>query len=214
MIQIHQLTYNPFAENTYLLENDENEVLVIDPGMYMPQENARFSEYLQHRKLTPIRLLLTHAHLDHVFGLNWMKEQYDLVPELHIKEKPIYESAMQVAKQYGLSMKNLPKPEYSLKEGSLIEFGEAEIRLALTPGHSPGSISFICEKQKFVIGGDVLFQGSIGRTDLPGGDHDTLIQSIKSILLKLDDDVLVYSGHGPMTTIGQERVSNPFLTMD
>ena len=211
MITVHQLTYGPFAENTYLLTDSENKAILIDPGMYHAQENAAFFEYLNKNNLQLERLILTHAHLDHVFGVNWVNETFGLSPEVNVADKFIYDTAHVVANQYGLQMKKLIPATIGLKDNSTIQFGGRELEVILAPGHSPGSVCFYNKDDGFVIGGDVLFQGSIGRTDLPGGDFDTLIQSIQSRLLPLPDDTVVYSGHGPITTIGQERISNPFL---
>lgn len=211
MTQVHQLTYGPFGENTYLISDNDGNTLVIDPGMYYPEENARMFEYLSAQKLVPKRLLLTHAHLDHVFGVNWFNEQHNLVPEVNEKDKVVYDSAQAVAMQYGLTMDKLVEPVVGLQVGGTIAIGKEILRVLFAPGHSPGSVCFYNEKEKYVIGGDVLFQGSIGRTDLPGGDFDTLINSIRTQLFTLPDEVVVYSGHGPITTIGQERISNPFL---
>lgn len=208
-LKIHQLTFNPFAENTYLLEQD-GEVIVIDPGMYGEQEEKRMKTYLDVNGLKPVGLWLTHAHLDHVFGLNWVVKEYGLEVLLHPSDAPIYEHAVPTAMQYGLSMEPLPKAKYEL-DVNVLHFGTSEIKVFHTPGHSPGSVTFYSVTDKIAVVGDALFQGSIGRTDLPGGDYQTLIDAIKSQLLVLPDDTLVYSGHGPMTTIGQERVSNPFL---
>lgn len=211
MINVHQLTYGPFAENTYVLSDTNNNALVIDPGMYDSPENARFFEYLSSQTIKPTRLILTHAHLDHVFGVNWVHANYGLTPEVHLLDKPIYDSASAVANQYGLKMESLVSPTIGLEEGDTISFDDTELEIVHAPGHSPGSVCFYCRRDNFLIGGDVLFQGSIGRTDLPGGDYQTLIDSIQHKLMKLPDDVIVYSGHGPLTTIGQERISNPFL---
>jgi glyoxylase-like metal-dependent hydrolase (beta-lactamase superfamily II) len=211
MTHVHQLTYGPFAENTYLISDEDGNTLVIDPGMYDAQENARMFEYLNAQKLKPVRLILTHAHLDHVFGVNWFHSQYGLSPEVHEKEMIVYNSAQAVAMQYGLSMDKLVGAEVALVEGTTFTFGDAQFEIRFTPGHSPGSVCFYNESEKYVISGDVLFQGSVGRTDLPGGDTDTLLRSIQSQVLTMPDDVIVYSGHGPLTTVGQERVSNPYL---
>lgn len=211
MTKVHQLTYGPFGENTYLIVDQNDNALVIDPGMYYPEENARMFEYLNTQKITPQRLLLTHAHLDHVFGVNWFFENHKLTPEVNASEKVVYDSAQAVAMQYGLEMKPLVVPTVGLVPGDEISFGGSTFKILFTPGHSPGSVCFYNEAEKYVIGGDVLFQGSIGRTDLPGGDFDTLIRSIRTELFTLPDDVIVYSGHGPLTTIGQEKISNPFL---
>ena len=208
-LKIHQLTFNPFAENTYLIEN-EGEVVIIDPGMYGAQEEKRMKTYLDVHELQPVALWLTHAHLDHVFGVNWVVEQFGLEPRLHPADAPIYEHALPTAMQYGLQMDPLPKAIYDLDVDHL-EFGGQRIKVLHTPGHSPGSVSLYIQEEGIAIVGDALFQGSIGRTDLPGGDYQTLIDAIKSQLLSLDDQTLVYSGHGPMTNIGQERIINPFL---
>ncbi|MDB9881564.1 MBL fold metallo-hydrolase [Bacteroidia bacterium] len=211
MIQVHQLTYGPFAENTYLLSDDENNALVIDPGMYHAEENTRFFEYVNAQGLKLTRMILTHAHLDHVFGVNWINKTYGLTAEVHAEDKFIYDNAAIVATQYGLQMETLVPPIVGLENGSLITFGDDQLLISLVPGHSPGSVCFYSKENNFIIGGDVIFQGSIGRTDLPGGSFDALINSIRTSVLSLPDDVVIYSGHGPITTIGQERVSNPFL---
>lgn len=211
MTKVHQLTYGPFSENTYLIVDEDNNALVIDPGMYYPEENMRMFEYLNTQKITPQRLLLTHAHLDHVFGVNWFHKNCNITPEVNAADKVMYDSAQAVAMQYGLSMEPLVPAMLGLAEGDVISFGDATLKVLFAPGHSPGSVCFYNEEEKYVIGGDVLFQGSIGRTDLPGGDFDTLIRSIRTQLFTLPDDVIVYSGHGPLTTIGQEKISNPFL---
>ncbi|HAY89178.1 MAG TPA: MBL fold hydrolase [Bacteroidetes bacterium] len=211
MTHVHQLTFGPFGENTYLISDEDGNTIVIDPGMYDAQENARMFEYLNSQKLTPVRLILTHAHLDHVFGVNWFHSQYGLTPEVNAKDKVVYDSAQAVAMQYGLQMDKLVAPEVGLAAESSFRFGDVTFEIRFAPGHSPGSVCFYNSAENYVIAGDVLFQGSIGRTDLPGGDMDTLLSSIRSQLLTMPDEVIVYSGHGPLTTVGQERVSNPYL---
>lgn len=211
MIQIHQLTFGPFSENTYLISDVDKNAIVVDPGMYLPEDNARFFEYVNSQQLKLNRMILTHAHLDHVFGVNWVNETYDLLPEVHPDDKIIYDNAVTVATQYGLQMNSLVSPIVGLESGTVFEFGGAKFDIYHAPGHSPGSVCFYCKSERILIAGDVIFQGSIGRTDLPGGDFDTLISSIRNVVLQLPDDVIVYSGHGPLTTIGQERISNPFL---
>ncbi|MGB0850506.1 MAG: MBL fold metallo-hydrolase [Bacteroidia bacterium] len=211
MIQVHQLTFGPFAENTYILSDEDNNAIIIDPGMYHADENARFFEYMNSQNLKPFRMILTHAHLDHVFGVNWVNETYGLVPEVHQDDKFIYDNAATVAHQYGLKMDNLIAPLVGLQDGSEFEFGGEKISVFLAPGHSPGSVCFYVDSQKVLIAGDVIFQGSIGRTDLPGGSYDVLMNSIHSKVMTLSDEVTIYSGHGPITTVGQERIANPFI---
>ena len=211
MIQIHQLTFGPFSENTYLISDSDKNAIVVDPGMYYPEENARFFEYINNHQLSLNRMILTHAHLDHVFGVNWVNKTYGLSPEVHLDDKVMYDNAVAVATQYGLQMKALVPPIVGLESGSSFEFGGVKFEVAHASGHSPGSVCFYCEAESILIAGDVIFQGSIGRTDLPGGDFDTLISSIRREVLTLPDDVSIYSGHGPITNVGQERIANPFL---
>tara|TARA_B100000497_G_scaffold115648_1_gene139358 strand:+ start:353 stop:994 length:642 start_codon:yes stop_codon:yes gene_type:complete len=211
MTRVYQLTYGPFAENTYVIADDDLNAIIIDPGMYHPEENAQFFEFINSHQLKPCRLLLTHAHLDHVFGVNWINKTYGLTPEIHFDDQIVYESAVVVAKQYGLNMNQLVPSNISLIHNQVFKFGGSEFRIIHTPGHSPGSVCFRNDNEGYVISGDVLFQGSIGRTDLPGGDFNVLIRSINEHIINLAEDTIVYSGHGPVTTVGQENISNPFL---
>jgi glyoxylase-like metal-dependent hydrolase (beta-lactamase superfamily II) len=211
MTRVYQLTYGPFVENTYVIADDDLNAIIIDPGMYHPEENAQFFEFINSHQLKPCRLLLTHAHLDHVFGVNWINKTYGLTPEIHFDDQIVYESAVVVAKQYGLNMNQLVPSNISLIHNQVFKFGGSEFRIIHTPGHSPGSVCFRNDNEGYVISGDVLFQCSIGRTDLPGGDFNVLIRSINEHIINLADDTIVYSGHGPVTTVGQEKISNPFL---
>ena len=211
MLQIKVLTFNPVQENTYVLYNEFNECIIIDPGCYYDNEKEELKAFINHNGLTPKRLLNTHCHLDHVFGNKFIAEEYGMILHLHKNE----EALLQMAPASGL-MFNLPfdnyKGEFSfLKEGDIVSLRDDRLEVIEAPGHSPGSVCFYCEKQKFIIGGDVLFQNSIGRTDLPGGNHEDLVRNIKEKLFKLPPDVKVYPGHGPVTTIGEEIRSNPFL---
>lgn len=208
---IQSFTFNPFQENTYLIVNHLKEVIIVDPGMYEKEEEQIFVDFITINNLKPTKLWLTHAHLDHLFGVPYVSEKWNLTTELHKDEKFIYDNAAIMAQNYGLQMKTLPTPSYSLIEGKAHVFGNLEIKLVHTPGHSPGSLSFIINETKEVIVGDALFQGSIGRTDLPGGDHHQLLYSIREELFSLPDDFMVYSGHGPTTQIGIEKRTNPFF---
>jgi glyoxylase-like metal-dependent hydrolase (beta-lactamase superfamily II) len=212
MIQIHSFSFNPFQENTFVLSNAKNECIIIDAGCYFEEEKKELLSFIQAKKYTPIYLLNTHAHLDHVFGLHFLKQQFPTVPFLlHERELPVLNSFIAVTKNYGVPADAPPQPDTFINEKSEIFFGDEKIKILFTPGHSPGSLSFYFEKEKFVIGGDCLFQQSIGRTDLPGGDFSTLVQSIHSQLFALPDETIVYSGHGPTTTIGEEKNFNPFV---
>ena len=211
MTKVYQLTYGPFAENTYVIADDDLNAVIIDPGMYHPEENVRFFEFINSYQLKPCRLLLTHAHLDHVFGVNWVNKTYGLTPEIHNDDQIVYDSAEVVAKQYGLNMNQLVPSNISLVHNEVFKFGGSEFRIIHTTGHSPGSVCFGNDNEGYIISGDVLFQGSIGRTDLPGGDYNVLMRSINEYIINLAGDTIIYSGHGPVTTVGQEKVSNTFL---
>ena len=213
MSHVVVFTFNDFSENTYLIHDETKECIIIDPGNNNASEDKTLSDYISANKLTPVRLLNTHCHLDHVFGNKYVADTYELDLEIHEGEIPVLESTPQVCMMYGIPYPN-PSPPASkfLKPGEQISFGDTTLSIHFTPGHSPASVSFYNKMEGYIIGGDVLFQGSIGRTDLPGGNFDTLIQSIKDTFLVLPDDTRVYSGHGPMTTVGHERTHNPFLT--
>jgi len=211
-MNVISLTFNAFQENTYILYDDTNECIIIDPGCSNTSEEQILVKTIEDHGLTPVRLINTHCHLDHIFGNKFIAERYNLELESHEGEVPVLESAPQIAQMYGLGSISSPPITKFLKEGEEITFGNSSMTILFTPGHSPASISFYNEKDKILIAGDVLFQGSIGRTDLPGGNYDQLINNIKTKFLVLPDDVVVYSGHGPSTNIGFERANNPFLT--
>mgnify|MGYP001569022732 CR=1 FL=1 len=212
MISIHSFVFGPFQENTYVLFDETGECLIIDPGCYDDHERGELAGFITSHRLKPVKLLNTHCHIDHVFGNSFVFDQYKLKPQIHEKDLPVLKALVQVGRQYGVHAEESPSPLNFLDEGDTITLGSSVLDILFIPGHSPGSICFVCKQQKFVIGGDVLFYGSIGRTDLPGGDHDTLITGIKTKLFLLEDDYVVHSGHGSVTTIGFERKNNPFLT--
>lgn len=214
MARVQYFSFSPFSENTYIIYDDSKECIIIDPGCYTEEERQTLSNFISNNDLTPVRLINTHCHLDHVFGNRYVAETYKLPLEIHEGELPVLESVAMVAQMYGIpNVQQSPDadPDKFIKEGDIITFGETKLSVLFTPGHSPASVSFYCKEDDFLIGGDVLFQGSIGRTDLPGGNYDTLLQSIISKFLPLPDQVVVYSGHGNPTTIGAERKSNPFI---
>src|ERR1017187_6604028 len=212
MFQIKVLTFNAVEENTYILFNEKKECIIIDPGCYDDEEKGILKSFMENNQLKPTLLLNTHCHLDHVFGNKYVAEEYKLKLRIHKNE----ELVLQMAPSSGL-MFNFPFDNYAgelqfLKQGDIISLNDDNLKVIEAPGHSPGSICFYCEKQKFIIGGDVLFQNSIGRTDLPAGSHESLVRNIKEKLFILPDDVKVYPGHGPATTIGEEKRLNPYLT--
>lgn len=203
--------FNPFQENTYVVYDETKECIIIDPGCYTPEERGSLVAFIEDNDLKPVRLLNTHCHLDHICGNKFIADKYGLKLEAHRAELPILEHAPKAAAMYGFPMETSPEIEIFLDESDTIHFGKSSFQILFTPGHSPGSISFYSEKESFVIAGDVLFKQGIGRTDLPLGDYDTLIRSIKEKLFTLDKRTTVYSGHGPSTTVGYELVNNPFF---
>jgi hydroxyacylglutathione hydrolase len=204
-------TFSPVQENTYVLYNEQNKAIIIDPGCYFSAEQETLKNFINNTQLEPVRLLNTHCHLDHVFGNRWVSETWNLELWLHSGEEQMLKLAPLSGEKWGLPFDNYRGPLHFLEDGDTVLLGDDELSVILAPGHSPASICFYCEKQKILIGGDVLFRQSIGRTDLPGGDHETLLRSIREKLFVLPDDVVVYPGHGIPTTIGYEKTHNPFL---
>ncbi len=213
MLHVKSFTFNPVEENTYVLYNDRKECCIIDPGCYFPEERDRLKTGIEKTGFLPVLLLNTHCHLDHVFGNKFVFDTWGLPLHLHPLEKPVLDFAPQYGMMWQLPFDNYEGPLVYLKVGNIIKIGEDDLEIRFTPGHSPGSVSFYSEAGGFIIGGDVLFNGSIGRTDLPGGDFDTLINSIQTQLFTLPDETKVYSGHGPVTTIGFEKMNNPFVKL-
>ncbi len=211
MLTVKSFTFGPFAENTYVLYDATGECVIVDPGCYDDSEKSALSGFIAEHKLKPVLLLNTHGHIDHVVGNKFVFDTYGLKPLIHKEDLKTLRSLMTVAHLYNLNAEASPEPSGFLAEGDKVKFGETELGVLFTPGHSPGSICFVHPAQKIIIGGDVLFYGSIGRTDLPGGHHQTLLDSIANKLMVLEDDFTVYSGHGQKTEIGFERKNNPFL---
>ena len=211
MFHIKSFTFSPIQENTYIIYNETKEAIIIDPGCYFDEERDTLKDFLLQNQLKPILLLNTHCHLDHVFGNKFIAEEYNLTLKSHPLEKQVLEMAVASGLMFNLPFDNYTGEIIPLVEGNIIKLGEDTLRVIEAPGHSPGHICFYCKEQGFLIGGDVLFQNSIGRTDLPGGNHKQLIKNIKEKLFILPKDVVVYSGHGPETTIGHEIINNPFL---
>ncbi len=211
MFAVKAFTFSPVQENTYILYNEQKTAFIIDPGCYFDEERDELASFLKQTELQPIQLLNTHCHLDHVFGNKWIYETYGLELHLHTNEKQVLDFAPASGLMWNLPFDNYNGPLHWLKEGDELEMGDDKLTALFTPGHAPGHVCFYCKAQNFVIGGDVLFRESIGRTDLPGGHHQTLINSIRTQLFTLSDETIVYNGHGPATTIGHEKKYNPFL---
>lgn len=211
MLHIQPFTFNPFQENTYVLYNDHGSCIIIDPGCSSPAERERLATFIDQKRLQPRHLINTHCHIDHVLGLEFIFSRYGLTLQMHAADQPVLDHAPAAGLMFGVPYENFTGGIKYLEDETTVGLDEDELKIIFTPGHSPGSISLYNEKQGFLISGDVLFNRSIGRTDLPGGDFDTLIASIRERLFVLPDDTKVYSGHGPSTTIGEEKRENPFL---
>jgi hydroxyacylglutathione hydrolase len=213
MISIRSFVFNGFQENTFVLYDETRECIVIDPGCYDKEEEQELSDFIDQQQLTVKLLLNTHCHVDHVLGNAFVKEKYNTRLLIHATDEPGLRAVKVYAPNYGLHQYHETLPDGYLKEGDTIKFGNQELKVIFVPGHSPGHVAFYSEANKIVIGGDVLFYNSIGRTDLPGGNFDVLIESIHQKLFTLPDDVKVYPGHGPATTIGFEKRTNPFCAL-
>ena len=211
MLTVKSFTFSPVQENTYVLYNEQKQCCIIDPGCYFEAERDELKTGIEKAGLTPVLLLNTHCHLDHVFGNKFVHDTWGLDLHLHEKEKPVLDFAPLSGERWQLPFDNYNGPLVYLKEGNFIKIGEDQLEIRFTPGHSPGSVSFYSAADGFIIGGDVLFNRSIGRTDLPGGSMDTLVESIRTQFFTLPDETKVYSGHGPVTTVGYEKANNPFV---
>jgi hydroxyacylglutathione hydrolase len=211
MIKVAYFTFNPLAENTYVLSNEKGNAVIIDAGCYFTEEEKTLKNYIDENSLKPVQLLNTHCHLDHVFGNSWVHKNYGLELYIHKDEQTVLEFAPAVGNMYGLSFTNYKGSLHFLKDGDEVFLGKDKLHVLFTPGHSPAIICFYCREQNFIIGGDVLFYESVGRFDLPGGNEAQLYQSIKEKLYVLPDETIVYPGHGEPTTIGHEKKYNPFV---
>ena len=209
---IKTFTFNPIQENTYLVYDETLEAVVIDAGCISKVEKRALKQYIEDNNLTLKRVLNTHLHFDHQFGNRFLFETFGIKPEAGKEDEYLLENVIAQTRSFGMEVDEEAQPLGGyIIENQEIKFGNSTFTAFHVPGHSPGSMAFYAEKDGVLFAGDVLFRGSIGRTDLPGGDYATLIQSITRKLLPLPDSTVVYSGHGPQTTIGFEKKNNPFL---
>ena len=213
MLYIKTLVFNPFSENTYVVYEDTKEAVIIDPGCYEREEQEELDDFKTAEKLTVKYLLNTHAHIDHVLGNYHIKEKYKVPFLMHRKDEPVLRAVKTYASNYGFTHYTEVLPDQFPEEGDQVNVGNSKFNVLFLPGHAPGHIGFYNATEKILMGGDVLFRGSIGRTDLPGGNHETLINSIRQKLFVLPDDVVVYPGHGSTTTLGEEKISNPYCAL-
>ena len=211
-MKIKSFTFNSFQENTFVIYDQSKECIIIDPGCYTQQERTTLRRFITSEGLKPVKLINTHCHIDHILGNKFVSELWGLELYMHKEDLPLLENAGKIGKMYGLKdYEGSPYPKYFLAQDDTLTFGESSFKILFTPGHAPGHICLYSKANNYLIAGDVLFQGSIGRTDLPGGDHSTLINSIITQLFPLSNETQVFCGHGPATNLGYEKEHNPFL---
>lgn len=211
-MQIVQFTFNPLQENTIVAVDNERNAVIIDPGCYFREEKEHLAEFISKNELKVLALLNTHGHLDHIMGNAFVKEKYNVDLYLHRLDVPTMEMGEQSAHVYGLDQfEKSPMPDKFLEEGQELKFGDIKFLVIFGPGHAPGHVAFYNKEQNILINGDILFKGSYGRVDLPGGNFEDLKNSITQKLFTLPDETKVYCGHGPETTIGAEKNTNPIL---
>ncbi len=211
MIQIKKFTFNPVAVNAYLLWDETGEGILIDPACYYADEEDELAYFVEKQNVKIVELLNTHGHFDHLMGNGFAAEKWNCKFRIHSGDANMPAEAKQYAALFGITMNNPPVNVEILKEGELIKFGDTELKVIHVPGHSPGSVAFYGEQDKILVVGDIIFEGSVGRSDLPGGNHDLLISGIREKLLVLENDVKIYPGHGGSTSVGIEKRTNPFL---
>ncbi|MCH7408310.1 MBL fold metallo-hydrolase [Belliella sp. DSM 111904] len=211
MLQLRCFTFNPFMENTYILFDETKEAVIFDPGCYEKEEQNTLLTFIENEGLTVKYLINTHCHIDHVLGNAFIKRKFNVPLLIHQNEVPVLKSVIAYASNYGFPAFEETAPDHFIDENNTIDFGNTQLKIKFIPGHAPGHLVFYHEPSKICIAGDTLFQGSIGRTDLPGSNHDDLIKYIKSSLFTLPDDLVVYPGHGEETSIGFEKEHNPFV---
>lgn len=212
-MEVKTFVFNPFYENTYVLWDQTKEALIVDPGCYEAFEREELTGFIAQHQLNVSAIVNTHCHIDHVLGNYAMKMAFDCPLWIPKNELDIYRSVAAYAPQWGIQQYTEAQPDRLLEESGSIHFGQTSLQILAVPGHSPGHLAFYLAEKGILIGGDVLFRESIGRTDLPGGNHAILLQNIREKLYTLPETTIVYPGHGPTTTIGHERVHNPFVTV-
>ena len=212
MIKVEKFEVNPLRENSFVLSDESGECVFVDPGFFYREERREIKEYIADNKLKPIKIINTHCHFDHIMGVEFIRNEYKIPLCAHADDAFWINKASEQGQMFGFDMKPVAPIDYFLNEKETLTFGDSLLEIIHIPGHSPGHIVFYNNENNFLIAGDVLFYGSSGRSDLPGGDHETLISNIKNKLFQLPGNTKVFCGHGPETTLGFEKSTNPFLT--
>ena len=208
---LHHLVFNPYEVNTFIVSAADGQCAIIDPACCSPAEQATLKKYIADKGLRPLWLINTHGHFDHVIGNAFLCNTWPVKTAAHRDDLFLMENAYRQGEIFGFSVEQPPTPQVFFEDGDTVTFDDVTLRVFHIPGHSPGSIVLYSPEQKWVIVGDVMFRGSIGRSDLPGSNYNTLIAGIEEKLMTLPPDTKVYPGHGPETSIGRERKYNPFL---
>lgn len=211
MITVKPFVFNSFSVNSFVLSDSTGEAIIIDAACTDDRELGQLAAYVTINHLTVKYIANTHGHVDHVAGVHLLKEKYGIPFYISYLEQPLINNAMQFGDLFGFRLPANPVSDGNLSEGTPLRFGNSELRVLHIPGHSPGSMVFYSESDRFLIVGDVLFAGSIGRTDLPGGNHEQLLEGIRTKIFTLDPECTVYPGHGPCTNVGHEKTTNPFF---
>ncbi|MFI3331388.1 MAG: MBL fold metallo-hydrolase [Rikenellaceae bacterium] len=211
MLKIAVFSFNPFGENTYVLMDDTKECIVVDAGNYSAKEDNALINYIRDNELKPVMALNTHGHVDHILGVSFVKQEFNVPFAMHSDDMSILNSSKEHGAMYGFDVKQIPSVEIDLKDKTEVSFGETVLKIIHTPGHTPGGVCIFVEQQNILITGDTLFKESIGRTDLPGGDYYAIMDSIINKIIPLGDEVKFYPGHGPASSLGHETLNNPFV---
>ena len=211
MVTIKKFIFNPFQVNSYLIYDETLECVLVDASCYEEKEKKELKSFLAKHKLTLVKNISTHCHIDHILGNTFVAENFGVYPEYHEESVPFFLTAKEIGNSFGFALEDFPPPEGFIQNGDIISFGNNQLRVIYTPGHAAGSICLYHEKEGFVMTGDVLFKETIGRTDLPSGNFNLLMRSIREKLFALPDETIIYPGHGPETTIGYEKANNSFI---
>ncbi len=212
MIGVKVFYFNELRECTYVLSDDSKECIIVDCGCGTENEFRRLEKYIAENELKPVMMVNTHGHFDHAMGNSWLATTYNIPSYIHAADEALLAQTAAIAANFGYKVDNPPKPSFYLEDQQVLTFGRSELQVLHTPGHSKGCVCLYSSENNFILTGDTLFQGCIGRTDLPGGDYDEIMDSLFKKILTLPDDTVVHPGHGPASTIGDEKLTNPFIT--
>lgn len=212
MNKLSRFVFNSFSVNTYVLADESGKCIIIDPACYSADENKKLADFIYAHSIEPVCMINTHFHVDHILGNNFVCDAFNIKPVCHAKSKFFWEMAPEFASVFGFQLESVIVPKQFVEHGDIIPFGNSQLQVLYTPGHADGSICLVNHAERYVVTGDILFRDSIGRTDLPTGNFDVLQTSITEQLFILPDDYVVYPGHGPESSIGYEKINNPFLS--